>query len=65
MPGGADWLLSRFYPLTRVPATTLGNARLRKALWMVVLQLIRPNAWLRQYYELPTRQQESSPFRMV
>jgi transposase len=24
---------------------------LRKSLWMVVLQLIRRNAWLRQYYE--------------
>jgi hypothetical protein len=28
-----------------------GNARLRKSLFMVVLQLIRRNAWLRQYYE--------------
>ena len=33
------------------PAIPLGNARLRKSLWMVVLQLIRRNAWLRQYYE--------------
>ena len=24
---------------------------MRKSLWMVVLQLIRRNAWLRQYYE--------------
>jgi transposase len=29
----------------------LGNARLRKSLWIVVLQLIRRNARLRQYYE--------------
>jgi transposase len=36
---------------TRGPAIPLGNARLRKALWMVVLQLIRRNAWLRKYYE--------------
>jgi len=36
---------------TKGPAIPLGNARLRKSLWMVVLQLIRRNAWLRQYYE--------------
>jgi hypothetical protein len=43
---------------TRGPAIPLGNARLRKALWMVVLQLIRRNPWLRQYYErLPRRRQ--------
>ncbi len=36
---------------TRGPAIPLGNARLRKALWMVVLQLIRRNAWLRRCYE--------------
>jgi len=36
---------------TRGPAIPVGNARLRKALWMVVLQLIRRNAWMRQYYE--------------
>jgi transposase len=33
------------------PALPLGNARLRESLWMVVLQPIRRNAWLRQYYE--------------
>jgi transposase len=33
------------------PAIPLGNARLRKSLWMAVLQLIRRNAWLRQHYE--------------
>jgi transposase len=27
------------------------NARLRKALWMVVLNAVRCNPWLRQYYE--------------
>jgi len=36
---------------TRGPAIPVGNARLRKALWRVVLQLIRRNAWMRQYYE--------------
>ena len=36
---------------TKGPAIPLGNARLRKSLWMVVLQMIRRNAWLRQYYE--------------
>lgn len=36
---------------TKGPAIPLGNARLRKSLFMVVLQLIRRNAWLRQYYE--------------
>jgi transposase len=36
---------------TKGPTISLGNARLRKSLWMVVLQLIRRNARLRQYYE--------------
>jgi hypothetical protein len=36
---------------TKGPAIPLGNARLRKSLWMVTLQLIRRNAWLRQFYE--------------
>jgi len=36
---------------TKGPAIPLGNARLRKSLFMGVLQLIRRNAWLRQYYE--------------
>jgi transposase len=36
---------------TKGPAIPLGNARLRKSLWTVMLQLIRRNAWLRQYYE--------------
>ena len=29
----------------------LGNARLRKALWMPVLTAVRFNPWLRDYYE--------------
>jgi transposase len=29
----------------------LGNARLRKALWMPVLTAVRFNPWLRNYYE--------------
>lgn len=33
------------------PAIPLGNARLRKALWMVVLNAVRCNPWLRQYYQ--------------
>jgi transposase len=33
------------------PPIPLGNARLRKALWMVVLNAVRCNPWLRQYYE--------------
>src|SRR6266478_1509862 len=36
---------------TKGPAIPLGNARLRKSLFMVVLQLVRRNPWLRQYYE--------------
>jgi len=36
---------------TKGPLIPLGNARLRKSLFMVVMQLIRRNAWLRQYYE--------------
>jgi transposase len=33
------------------PTIPLSNARLRKALWMVVLNAVRCNPWLRQYYE--------------
>jgi transposase len=33
------------------PDNLVGNARLRKALWMVVLNAVRWNPWLRQYYE--------------
>jgi transposase len=33
------------------PAIPLGNARLRKSRYMVVLQMVRRNPWLRQYYE--------------
>lgn len=36
---------------TKGPAIPLGNARLRKPLFMVVLQMVRRNPWLRQYYE--------------
>src|SRR5579863_4994844 len=32
------------------PTIPFGNARLRKALWMVVLNAVRCNPWLRQYY---------------
>jgi transposase len=33
------------------PTIPFGNARLRKALWMVVLNAVRCNPWLRQCYE--------------
>src|SRR5271166_91949 len=33
------------------PTIPFGNARLRKALWMVVLNAVRCNPWLRQYYK--------------
>ena len=33
------------------PTIPFGNARFRKALWMVVLNAVRCNPWLRQYYE--------------
>jgi transposase len=33
------------------PTIPFGNARLRKALWMVVLNAVLCNPWLRQYYE--------------
>ena len=33
------------------PTTPLGNARLRRALWMPVVVAIRHNPWLRAYYE--------------
>ena len=38
----------RFSGSPRIP---FGNARLRKALWMVVLNAVRCNPWLRQCYE--------------
>lgn len=31
--------------------TTIGNARLRHALWMPILTAVRKNPWLRAYYE--------------
>jgi transposase len=34
------------------PTIPFGNARLRKALWMVVLNAVRCNPWLRQYYDV-------------
>jgi transposase len=33
------------------PTIPFGNARLRKALWMVVLNAVRCNPWLRAYYD--------------
>jgi transposase len=33
------------------PTIPFGDARLRKALWMVVLNAVRCNPWLRQSYE--------------
>ena len=41
---------SRFAP-TGNGRDPLGHARLRKALWMVVLQRFAAGAWLSQYYE--------------
>jgi transposase len=35
----------------RAGLAPLGNARLRKALWMPVLAAVRRNAWLRRFYE--------------
>lgn len=35
----------------RAPVAPMGNARLRKALWMPVLGAVRHNAWLRPFYE--------------
>ncbi len=36
---------------TRAPIAPIGNARLRRALWMPVLGAVRRNAWLRAFYE--------------
>jgi transposase len=36
---------------TRAPITPIGNARLRRALWMPVLGAVRRNPWLRAFYE--------------
>lgn len=36
---------------TRAPIAPMGNARLRRALWMPVLGAVRRNAWLRAFYE--------------
>jgi transposase len=35
----------------RAPLATIGNAALRRALWMPVLTAVRVNPWLRPYYE--------------
>lgn len=35
----------------RAPLSSLGNARLRKALWMPTLVAVRRNSWLRAFYE--------------
>ncbi|WGR54685.1 transposase [Paracoccus versutus] len=35
----------------RAPITPIGNARLRRALWMPVLVAVRRNPWLRAFYE--------------
>ena len=42
--------LSGLHRPTRARITTLGNARLRKALWMPVLSSVRHNPCLRDYY---------------
>ena len=42
---------------TKGPAIPLGNARLRKSLFMVVLQMVRRNPWLRQLRTAPSRRQ--------
>lgn len=36
---------------TRAPIASMGNARLRRALWMPVLGAVRRNPWLRAFYE--------------
>jgi transposase len=36
---------------TRAPISPMGNARLRRALWMPVLSAVRRNPWLRAFYE--------------
>lgn len=36
---------------TRSPISNLGNARLRRALWMPTLVAVRKNPWLRAFYE--------------
>ena len=36
---------------TRAPLAPMGNARLRRALWMPVLGAVRRNPWLRAFYE--------------
>jgi transposase len=35
----------------RAPVAAIGNARLRRALWMPVLVAVRKNLWLRAFYE--------------
>jgi transposase len=36
---------------TRAPIASIGNTRLRRALWMPVLGAVRRNPWLRSFYE--------------
>ncbi len=37
----------------RAPIAHMGNARLRRALWMPVLGAVRRNPWLRAFYDRP------------
>lgn len=43
--------LSGLQRSTRAPVSPIGNARLRKALWMPLLVAVRYNPWLRHYYQ--------------
>jgi len=43
--------LSGLHRPTRARISSIGNARLRKALWMPVLSSVRHNPWLRDYYQ--------------
>ncbi len=43
--------LSGLQRSTRAPLSPIGNARLRKALWMPLLTAVQHNPWLRGYYQ--------------
>jgi transposase len=43
--------LSGLHRPAHAPISPVGNARLRKALWMPVLTAVRYNPWLRDYYQ--------------
>ncbi len=50
---------------TRAAIAPIGNARLRRALWMPVLGVVRRNPWLRACHEPPARQRQPPKLALI